>query len=167
MSDPKKKRAGELILTYDFQAPKELVFNAFCSVEALKEWWGPVETINTVISHDFRTGGIFHYKMETGGHTNYARLVYGQIQPYDLLEFTISFTDENANVIPAPFNFPLPDEIFYTVRFTESGGKTSISLTGEAINATDAAYNSFKSIRPDMQRGFGANFDVLARYLQH
>jgi uncharacterized protein YndB with AHSA1/START domain len=167
MSDPKKKHAGELILTYDFMAPKEHVFNAFGSEEALNAWWGPVEMKNTVISLDFREGGIFHYKMENKGHCSYARLVYGQIQPYDLLEFTISFTDENAQIIPAPFDFPLPDEIFYTIVFTETNGKTTISLTGQPLHASEAQYNSFQSIRPDMRRGFGANFDLLNRYLKY
>lgn len=45
----------------EFDAPKNLVFNAFSNAGALNEWWGPAESANSVISLDFRPGGIFHF----------------------------------------------------------------------------------------------------------
>ena len=67
--------------TYTFKAPKDLVFNAFGTAESLNEWWGPVESRNSVIQLDFKPGGIFHFKMEFQGLTTYGRFVFGRIQP--------------------------------------------------------------------------------------
>ena len=155
----------DFFTSYEFNAPKELVFNAFSTAEAMNEWWGPVQTKNSVISLDFRSGGIFHFKMESTEATNYGRFVFGNIQPYDLLEFTNSFADEHANVVPAPFGIPLPDRIFYRIIFTESNGKTTITMTGQPVEATQEQIEGFISINAGMQEGFGASFQQLADYL--
>ncbi|GAB3503109.1 SRPBCC family protein [Emticicia fontis] len=155
----------DFVISYEFNAPRELVFNAFSTAEALNAWWGPVQTKNSVISLDFRPGGIFHFKMESPQATNYGRFVFGTIQPYDLLEFTNSFADEHANVIPAPFDIPLPDCIFYRLIFTEMHGKTIITMTGQPVKASQEEIAGFQSINASMQEGFGASFEQLSTYL--
>ena len=52
-------------LTHVFHAPKEKVFKAFSTAEALNAWWGPAETSNSVIKLDFRPGGIFHCQTQS------------------------------------------------------------------------------------------------------
>jgi uncharacterized protein YndB with AHSA1/START domain len=156
---------AELVLVYEFNAPKELVFNAFGDAEALNEWWGPVETRNSVITLDFKPGGIFHYKMESNGKINYGRFLFGRIIPHDLLEFTNSFADEHARIVKAPFDIALPLEIFYRLTFTERNGKTTITLTGQSVNASPEQSDAFRSINADVQKGFGATFDQLSAYL--
>lgn len=151
--------------SYTFNAPQRLVFEAFGNAEALNAWWGPAETQNTVISLDFKTGGIFHFKMEGGGHTSYGRFIFGAIQPYDLLEFTNAFADEHANVIPAPFDITIPKEIFYRLHFSEQDGKTTITMTGQPVKASAAEEAGFRDINDSMQEGFGKTFDKLAAYL--
>lgn len=153
-------------LTYEFDAPKKIVFEAFGNAAALNEWWGPVEAKNTVISLDFRPGGIFHFKMDFNGHITYGRMLFGQINKYDLLEFNNAFADENANPIPAPFEIKIPTEIFYRMIFTEKNGKTTISMTGEPVNANAEELAGFKSIEESMQQGFGATFLKLSQYLR-
>ncbi|MEQ8811471.1 MAG: SRPBCC domain-containing protein [Imperialibacter sp.] len=157
----------KLKLSYKFNAPKELVFNAFSTAEALNEWWGPVETKNSAISLDFRPGGVFHFKMDFNGNVNYARFLFKTIEPYDLLEFSNAFADEQANPIPAPFDVTLPVEIFYRLRFSERNGKTTIDLTGEPINANQAEIDGFVAINESMEQGFGATFDKLGAYLKN
>jgi uncharacterized protein YndB with AHSA1/START domain len=151
---------------YEFNAPQALVFNAFSSAEALNEWWGPVETENSVIQLDFKPGGIFHYKMDYKGNITYGRFLFGQIKPYDLLEFANAFADEQANIVPAPFDVQLPREIFYRLLFSEKNGKTTITMTGEPVNGTIEEEEGFYSINASMKEGFGATFDQLAVYLK-
>ena len=165
MNPKQTKEKEELIGSYEFQAPKKLVFNAFADADALGEWWGPVECKNSVVKLDFRTGGIFHYKMENQGKVTYGRFLFGKIQPYDLLEFTNSFSDENANIVRAPFDIQLPLEIFYRLTFTEKNGKTTITLTGQPVNASKEEQSVFRSINADVQQGFGATFKQLEQYL--
>jgi uncharacterized protein YndB with AHSA1/START domain len=152
-------------IVHEFNAPKELVFNAFADADALNEWWGPVESKNTVVRLDFRPGGIFHYKMEFRGNASYGRFIFGKIQPYDLLEFTNAFADANANPVRAPFDVELPLEIFYRLVFIESNGKTTITLTGHPVDASNKELEGFHSIDSSMHQGFGATFNQLSLYL--
>lgn len=152
--------------TREFNAPQERVFKAFSDAEALNAWWGPIETKNSVIKLDFRPGGIFHYKMESKGKTTYGRFLFTKIEPYDLLEFTNAFADENAKIISAPFDIPLPLEIRYQLKFTERYGKTVITMTGEAVNPNPKEAEGFRSIGGSMQQGFGATFNKLSLYLE-
>lgn len=154
-----------LSVVHEFDAPKKLVFNAFTNEDALAAWWGPVECKNSVIRLEFREGGFFHYKMEKDGNINYGRFTFGKIRPYDLLEFSNSFSDQHGNIIRAPFDIQLPLKIFYRLRFTETKGKTIISMTGLPMEATKEEILNFKSINKNVQEGFGATFNQLAAYL--
>jgi uncharacterized protein YndB with AHSA1/START domain len=151
--------------TYEFDAPKELVFKAFSNAEALNEWWGPAETENSVINLDFRPGGTFHYKMINNGKPSYGRFLFGRIQPHDLLEFTNSFADEHANIVKAPFDIELPLAIFYQLTFIELNSKTILTMTGEPVNANEEEIATFHAINTSMQKGFDATFQQLSVYL--
>jgi len=152
--------------SYEFNAPKEMVYNAFADADALNEWWGPPESHNSVISLDFRPGGIFHFKMEHGKNISYGRFLFYRIEPYDLLEFSNAFADERGRVIKPPFDITIPQEIFYRLHFTGSKKKTTITMTGEPVNATPEEIQGFLSINSSMQQGFGATFANLAVYLE-
>lgn len=155
----------ELTIVHEFNAPKELVFNAFANEEALAQWWGPVECKNSVLKLDFKRGGFFHYKMEKDGKVNYGRFTFGEIKPYDLLEFANSFSDEKGNIISAPFDIELPLKILYRLTFTENMGKTKITMTAQPVNATSKEIINFRSINKNVKQGFGATFNQLAAYL--
>jgi uncharacterized glyoxalase superfamily protein PhnB/uncharacterized protein YndB with AHSA1/START domain len=159
-------QVASLVMTHEFNAPKELVFKAFGDATALSEWWGPVESKNTVLRLDFRPGGIFLYRMETDGKTNYGRFVFGKIEPYELLEFAIAFSDEQGTPVRAPFDIPLPLEIFYRLRFTEVDGRTTINLKAYPVDATSEEEKALSSINTSMREGFAATFSQLQRYLQ-
>jgi uncharacterized protein YndB with AHSA1/START domain len=152
-------------MEYRFKAPRELVFNAFSSAEALNAWWGPAETRNSVISLDFRPGGIFHFKMEGKGQVSYGRFLFRDIQPPYLLEFTNAFADEKAQVVKAPFDMPFPLEILYRITFGEAGEETVLSLTGRPVDASPEEAASFLAINSSMHDGFGGTFGKLALYL--
>jgi uncharacterized protein YndB with AHSA1/START domain len=159
------KEGEEFTIVHEFNAPKKLVFNAFSKEDALAEWWGPVECKNNVLKLNFKTGGIFHYKMEKNGKVNYGRFIFGKIEPHDLLEFTNAFADEHANILRAPFDIQLPLEIFYRLRFAENNGKTTITMTGRPVKASKEEQENFRAINPSMHQGFGATFNQLAVYL--
>ena len=165
MNSSQRQDKASFQFVQEFNASKERVFNAFASAEALNEWWGPVETKNTVIRLDFRPGGIFHYKMQFKETISYGRFIYGRIEPFDLLEFSNAFCDENAHVVDPPFNISIPREIFYRIHFTENNGKTIVTLTGEPVQASSGEIEGFLSINSSMTEGFGKTFDQLSKYL--
>jgi uncharacterized protein YndB with AHSA1/START domain len=161
----KSSKAAAFKIIREFNAPKEDVFNAFATEEALNEWWGPAETNNSAISLDFRSGGIFRFKMERDGQVNYARFLFKKIEPHDLLEFFNSFTDEQGNVISAPFDISLPKSIFYSLSFTGRGDVTTLTLTATPADASPSEIEGFQAISEGMQEGFTGTFDKLASYL--
>ena len=59
-TQPQTSIRPELLIVREFDAPKEMVFDAFASGEALAQWWGPVEFPTTVLAFDFKPGGMFH-----------------------------------------------------------------------------------------------------------
>lgn len=155
----------KLVIVREFDAPKNLVFQAFAREDALAEWWGPVDFPTTVVKFDFRPGGIFHFKMETPGFPMWARFKYSVIQEPDVLEFTNAFCNEKAEVIEAPIAPGYPKEILNRLTFTEKDGKTTMTLVAYPVNATDKEVAVFEGIEESMNKGYNATYDQLEKYV--
>ncbi|WP_448701362.1 SRPBCC domain-containing protein [Mucilaginibacter sp. AW1-3] len=149
-----------------FNAPKEVVFEAFANADAMAEWWGPAGMSLTVKTFDFTHGGKFLYKMENGGQTMWGLFKYVNINKYDLIEFISSFSDEEGNVCTSPFPMDFPLEIFNQMTLTEANGRTTLTLQGHPINATAAQETTYNSIKENMQEGFAGTFDKLEKYIR-
>jgi uncharacterized protein YndB with AHSA1/START domain len=131
------KEKENFTIVREFNAPKDIVFNAFSESGALAQWWGPKEMKLTVLKLDFRPKGIFHYKMTgANGESMYGLFVYHEIHKPDSLEFVNSFSDEHANIVRAPFFDNWPLEIYNKIVLTEKNGVTVLTLSGHPINAT-------------------------------
>lgn len=73
---------------------------------------------------------------------------------------------KKVNSIRTSFISPWPLEILNTVTFTENAGKTTVTIKGAPINATEEELNKYQEMHQSMQQGFGGTFDQLAEYLQ-
>lgn len=62
---------NELVTSREFQAPRELVFEAWANPEHLSRWWGPKGFTNTFISFDFRPDGEWKFTMHGPNGVNY------------------------------------------------------------------------------------------------
>ena len=70
----------EIIVTRVYDAPRELVFDAFTDPKHLSQWWGPRGFTTTTHSMDFRVGGEWRYTMHGPDGTDYKNLmVYHEI----------------------------------------------------------------------------------------
>jgi uncharacterized protein YndB with AHSA1/START domain len=156
---------AEQIISHEFDAPRELVFEAFSTADALAEWWGPKGFPITVVKLDFKPGGIFHYKAEINGQTMWGRFVYGQIEKPHLIEFIVSFSDEKGGIARAPFSNTWPLQIMNILSLTEQNGKTKMTLTGYPLNATEAEIDTFVAHKKQAEEGFAGTFDQLKEYL--
>lgn len=152
-------------ITREYKASKEQVFNAFAKAEALAQWWGPKGMPITVVKLDFKTNGAFHYKMEGNGQVMWGVFNYGNINPYDLIEFTNSFSDEQGNIARAPFSPIWPLEVKNTITLTENNGVTTLVISGHPINSTDTENQMFYSFFASMEQGFKGTFDQLEEFL--
>jgi uncharacterized glyoxalase superfamily protein PhnB/uncharacterized protein YndB with AHSA1/START domain len=155
-----------LRIVREFNAPKDIVFDAFSSAEALAEWWGPVGFSIKVNSFEFRVNGVFHYKMEADGMKMWGRFVYKKIERPDIIEFISSFSDETGAVQRAPFPQLIPLEIFNSLSFEQVEDKTILRLTAYPVNADEKEQMAFNDLESSMQKGYGGTFTKLDRYLK-
>lgn len=155
-----------LVLTRVVDAPRELVFKVWSEADHLKNWWGPAGFEMDVATLEFRPGGKFHYKMESPeGFVMWGLFVFGEIIEPEKIVFVNSFSDQEGNMVRAPFFEVWPLEIQNTLTLEENDGKTTITLKGFPINATDEEVAAFIANKDSMQQGFTGTFDQLDAYL--
>jgi uncharacterized protein YndB with AHSA1/START domain len=73
--------AREIALSRVFDAPRELVFDAYTQPEHLQHWWGPNGFSLTTYEHDLRVGGIWRLCMHGPDGRDYQnRIVYNEVE---------------------------------------------------------------------------------------
>lgn len=156
-------------ISRSFDAPLALMWQAWSEPERFAQWWGPKGCAIAVKKMNFVDGGETHYSMAWPGVAPmWGKFVYGKIAPQKGFEFINSFSDEAGDIVRAPYpgmdNWPL--QVFNTLTFTEEGGKTTVTLRGGPINATEAERTMFASSFNSMTQGFGGTFEQLDAYLK-
>ena len=72
----------EILLTRDFEAPIELVFDVLTKPEHVRKWFAPFEDKMTVCSIDLRVGGNYHMAFVTKDGTECSfRGTYLEVEP--------------------------------------------------------------------------------------
>lgn len=67
--------AQSIITTREFDAPRELVFEAFSDPKHLAQWWGPTGFTTTTHSFDMRPGGTWRFVMHGPDGRDYQNLI--------------------------------------------------------------------------------------------
>src|SRR5690349_21180875 len=65
----------ELVVTRDFDAPRELVWEAWTNPQHIAQWWGPRGFTNSVLRMDVRPGGVFELIMHGPDGTDYPNFI--------------------------------------------------------------------------------------------
>jgi uncharacterized protein YndB with AHSA1/START domain len=157
---------GEFVISREFEEPRDLVWKAWTEAERLAQWWGPKGFELKVCHLDFRPEGRFHYCMQgPNDYTMWGLFVYHEIAAPERMVFVNSFSDEDGGIARSPFSETWPLEVRNTLTLQEQNGKTTLTLRGGPINATEAERKTFQDSRSSMQQGFGGTFDQLAAYL--
>jgi uncharacterized protein YndB with AHSA1/START domain len=119
-----------------------------------------------VVDLDLRPGGRFHYSMKTpDGQEMWGLFRYQDIVKPEKIVFVSSFSNKDGEVIRHPLSTSFPLEIRNTLRLTENNGKTTLTLTGGPINATEEEYNFFISMKDNVKKGMGGTLDQLEEHL--
>jgi len=127
----------DVVITRVFDAPVELVWQAWTNPEFVMRWWGPTGFTSPTCKIDFREGGKFVFHMRApkdfqGGQDFYTAGVYKKIVPLKLIEFSQSLADKDGNSIdPAKMGMPpeFPKEIPSALEFKRVGSKTELTVT--------------------------------------
>lgn len=163
---PQNEARKELVITREFNAPRNLVFKAWTQRQHLEKWWGPKGFELFACKLDLRPGGFFHYGMRApNGMTMWGKWIFREIVEPDRLVFVSVFSDAESRIAPCPFFEVWPRETLSTVTFAEKEGKTTVTMRGVPINANDAEHAAFVSMFDSMNGGWNGTLDQLDAYL--
>jgi uncharacterized protein YndB with AHSA1/START domain len=161
---PATSAQQELVITRDFDAPRELVWKAWTEPEHMMRWWGPKGFTSPHCEIDFRVGGKWFSAMQSPefneGRPIWGIGVYREIVPMERIVCTDSFADEHGNVVPAThygMGADFPPEMLVTVTFEDLGGKTRMTLRHAGLPAGEMSDGA--------QQGWSESFDKLAESL--
>src|SRR5204863_2662609 len=107
----------QILITREFDAPRELVYRAWTTPELVKRWWSGRRGEVTSIEIDLRVGGRWRYVMvanegfEVAFHGEYREIV------------------PNERIVSTEVYEAVPDaEAVDTVTFAEADGRTLVSI---------------------------------------
>jgi len=110
----------ELVFTRLFNAPRELVFDAWTKPEHLAQWFGPDGFTLTTHSMEVKKNGIWNYTMHGPDGRNYPnKVIYLEILKPEKIVYR--HMGEEPGVEPVSF--------VTTVEFKKEGNKTALTMT--------------------------------------
>ena len=120
----------EIVMTRVFDAPRELVFDAYTDPKHIAEWWGPNGFTTTVHEMDVRPGGVWRFMMHGPDGKDWPnRIVYREVVRPERLEF-----EHGSDVEDDPHRFQV------TITFTEEEGGTRLTQRSVLLTAEQRAY---------------------------
>jgi uncharacterized protein YndB with AHSA1/START domain len=145
--------AHEFVMERTFAAPRERVFRAFASCEAISQWWGPAGWTLPVCEMDFRVGGTWFYGMRSpdGDQMAYGKTVYETIEEPTRIVWRDYFTDGVGAILP-----DMP-ELHTTIEFIDVDGRTRLRNIARFHTAQDLQ----TVISMGMESGMAESFDRL------
>lgn len=166
MSNETSVTQPEFVITRTFDAPRNLVFDAWTKPEHLMHWWGPTGLKLRVQELDLRPGGVFLYAMTApDGKEMWGKFVYREIIRPERLVLVNSFSDSNGGITRHPMSATWPLEVLNTNTFIEQDGKTIHTLRSTPVNASALEIETFAAGFDGMTQGFGGTMDQLEAYL--
>jgi uncharacterized protein YndB with AHSA1/START domain len=105
-------------------------------------------------------------RKQISGDLMWVKFVYSEIVSSEKIVYTSFFSDEEGNVVRAPFDANRPLETLNTLTFIEDKGKTTLTTIIVPVSPTEEENKTFLSSREIIQDGFTGTFDQLAEYLK-
>jgi len=146
-----------MVVTREFAAPLEQVWQAWTESELLDEWWAPQPWKAITKIMNFTEGGYWLYSMNgPAGEKVWAKLSFQKIEVHKNFEAINSFSDENGKESnDAP-------KMFWKILFKSSARGTTVEV--------DIRFSSMEDLQKMVEMGFEAGFTAahenLDQYLQ-
>jgi uncharacterized protein YndB with AHSA1/START domain len=140
----------EILITREFDAPRELVFKAHTDPALIPLWYGPRDTTTRVEEMDVRPGGLYRFIHHAPDGSEFC--FYGEfreIVPHERIVQTSEFDQAPGQVV------------IETLTFEERDGKTLMTVLEvcPSVEARDAIMAS------GMEEGLSESYDRLAEIL--
>jgi len=149
----------------EFDAPRERVFAAFASCEAIAKWWGPAGWTTPICDMDFRPGGVWLYAMRAPAGTlgpngedpwdAWGKATYREIVAPERLVWLDQFAGPDGAA-----NTDMP-EMIARLEFIDLDGRTRLVDTTTYTSVKDLE----TTLAMGMAEGSAQSFDKLERYL--
>jgi uncharacterized protein YndB with AHSA1/START domain len=116
------KETKTVSITKEFDATRDLVWDAYTKAELLDQWWAPKPFASRTKVMEFREGGRRFYAMVSpDGDERWAVQKYTSITPKTNFKFFNAFADKDENL-----ELPGSD---WDLNFSEQDGKTKVSIS--------------------------------------
>lgn len=158
--------AEPAILTRDFDAPMQLVYEAWTQAKHLCQWQTPnVQVICEYQSEDIRSGGSALHKMIIpNGNEMWLLTKYYELTPYSNIVFRQYRSNENGDIVAPPMpNWP--KEIEASIKLSENNGKTHMEFAWQPIDPTSEEAEVWAAAHAQGLGGWAGSFELLANYL--
>ena len=167
MTNDGKITVEPTILTREYNAPRQLVFDAWTQPEHLKNWQFPFKGFKCEFaSADIRPGGTTLHKMiAPNGFEMWLLTKYEEITPPESLVFRQYTSNEAGDILPNPQMPDWPKELRTIIKLEEIGDKTKLELIWQPVDPTKAEAEAFDASRPDHGKGWGGGLEQLDVYL--
>ncbi len=147
-TDPNKNCTITIKRTFD--APIEVVWEAWTQPEHISHWWAPRGMKTEVLEHDFRVGGSWRFSMLTEkGKEFISEGVYKEIVEFEKIISSADFK-------------PMTEGVEIQALFEPDGDKTN--FTFNIVHPTEAY--KIQQEKMGVQNGWGSVFDGLGDYIR-
>jgi uncharacterized protein YndB with AHSA1/START domain len=139
--------ARSIVTSRVFDAPRELVFEAFTKPEHVTRWWGPRGFSTTTQEMDVRAGGVWRFVMHGPDGTDYKnRIVYSEVVRPERLVYAHAGEDEHDHI-----------QFAVTTTFEEEGAKTRVTMRSVFASAAERnrvaeEYGAIEGARQTLER---------------
>lgn len=143
----------EFVMTRVFNAPRELVFQAWTDPKHLAQWWGPRGFTNPVCEWEARAGGkIYDVMRAPNGQEFPMGGEFREIVPPEKVVIMCGALDEKGKLL---------FEFLHTVTLTEQKGKTKMTLHSRVLKTTPDANKYIGGF----EAGMGSSLERLEELL--
>lgn len=122
----------EIFITRLFDAPRELVFEAWTDPQLLVRWYAPKGCSIRFLKLEPHAGGAFHSCISTpDGYDCWCTGTYLAVTPHEQIVFSMCNADEQGNAIESGQNGTpedWPTKTVVTVTLTDVNGQTEMTL---------------------------------------
>lgn len=152
----------------EFNAPRQLVFDAWTQVKHLDNWMLPMPGCRCeFVSADISAGGTSLHKVTMpNGHEMWLFTKYEAVVSPEKLVFLQYFSNEKGDIVPMPHMENWPKDMLATLLFEEiSDEKTKLTFLWEPRDPTPEELAVFEASRSEHGNGWGAGMEQLRVYL--
>jgi uncharacterized protein YndB with AHSA1/START domain len=143
----------EIVITRVFDAPREMVFQAWTDPKHLARWWGPRGFTCPRCDIDVRPGGLIRIDMRGPNGTIYPMAgVYLEIIEPERITYTAGALDEKGAQL---------FEFLHVVTFGEKQGKTTLAMNTRLVKASAGAAKYISGFEAGMSQSLEKLADQL------